>query len=135
VHAAFIDHVTILIRDYEASRAFYRGALAPWGAGISTSATRPAFRPEGSEDVFLTPGEPGAPVHFAFAAPDRETVARFHEAALAAGGRDNGGPGLRPQQDRAAKLVRAKPQPFTVVSNQTVRVDTDIDRVFTKRGP
>ena len=66
-------------------------------------------------------------MHIAFAAPDRETVARFHEAALAAGGRDNVGPGLRPQQDRAAKLVRAKPQPFTVVSNQTVRVDTDID--------
>jgi len=59
-------------------------------------------------------------VHIAFAAPDRETVARFHEAALAAGGRDNAGPGLRPQQDRAAKLVRPKPQPFTVVSNQMV---------------
>src|SRR5713226_6895988 len=32
VRAAFIDHVTILVRDYEASRAFYRGALAPWGS-------------------------------------------------------------------------------------------------------
>jgi hypothetical protein len=67
-------------------------------------------------------------VHIAFAAPDRETVARFHEAALAAGGGDNGGSaGLRPQQDCAAKLVRAKPQPFTFVSNQTVHVETGVD--------
>ena len=38
---------------------------------------------------------PGGPVHLAFQAPDREAVERFHEAALAAGGRDNGGPGER----------------------------------------
>ena len=40
-------------------------------------------------------GEPSGPVHLAFAAPDRETVDRFQEAALAAGGRENGAPGER----------------------------------------
>jgi len=49
VRAAFIDHVTILVRDYEASRAFYRGALAPGAAGSSTSATRPAFGPRAAK--------------------------------------------------------------------------------------
>ena len=53
--------------------------------------------PEGSEDFWIAPGEPTAPVHIAFAAPDRATVDAFHAAALAAGGRDNGRPGLRPQ--------------------------------------
>ncbi len=45
----------------------------------------------------IAPGEPGAPVHVAFAALDRATVDAFYEAALAAGGRDNGAPGLRPR--------------------------------------
>jgi catechol 2,3-dioxygenase-like lactoylglutathione lyase family enzyme len=42
-------------------------------------------------------GEPGYPLHVAFAAEDRATVEAFHEVAVAAGGRDNGGPGLRPE--------------------------------------
>ena len=40
--------------------------------------------------------EPTTPIHLAFASPDRPTVDRFHEAALAAGGEDHGAPGLRP---------------------------------------
>jgi catechol 2,3-dioxygenase-like lactoylglutathione lyase family enzyme len=59
------------------------------------------FGPEGSEDFWIRPGEPGAPVHVAFAAHDRETVEAFHDAALAAGGRDYGPPALRPQYHAA----------------------------------
>jgi catechol 2,3-dioxygenase-like lactoylglutathione lyase family enzyme len=56
-----------------------------------------ALGPEGSEDLVLAQGEPAAAIHLAFLAHDPETVAAFHAAALEAGGRDNGGPGRRPQ--------------------------------------
>jgi catechol 2,3-dioxygenase-like lactoylglutathione lyase family enzyme len=48
-------------------------------------------------DFFIRQGERAAPLHLAFAAPDRQTVDAFHAAALAAGGADNGAPGLRPR--------------------------------------
>ena len=94
-----VDHVGLTVSDYEASKRFYEAALAPlgfrllyekeWGAG---------FGAEGVDDFGLRAGEPvtrGA--HVAFVAESREAVERFHEAALAVGGRDNGGPGIRPQ--------------------------------------
>jgi catechol 2,3-dioxygenase-like lactoylglutathione lyase family enzyme len=94
--AAFIDHVTLVVRDYEASKRFYRAALAPWGSREVDYGDATGFGPEGSEDLVVAPGEPGAPLHVAFAAPDRATVDAFYERALAAGGRDHGAPGLRP---------------------------------------
>ncbi len=95
---AFIDHVTLTVRDYEASKRFYAAALAPWGSRQVELTDATAFGPQGCEDLVIAPGEPTAgPVHLAFAAPDRETVHAFYEAALAAGGRDYGPPGLRPQ--------------------------------------
>jgi catechol 2,3-dioxygenase-like lactoylglutathione lyase family enzyme len=97
MRGVFIDHVTIPVRDYEASKRFYRGALSPWQGGKVDLDGATAFGPEGAADIAVTPGEPGDPVHVAVAAPDRATVDAFHAAALAAGGRDNGGPGLRPQ--------------------------------------
>jgi catechol 2,3-dioxygenase-like lactoylglutathione lyase family enzyme len=52
---------------------------------------------EGGGDFWIGEGEPpAAPVHVAFAAADRATVDKFHRAAVEAGGRDNGAPGLRP---------------------------------------
>jgi catechol 2,3-dioxygenase-like lactoylglutathione lyase family enzyme len=52
---------------------------------------------EGKPDFWIREAEPvRPPVHVAFASPDRETVDAFYEAAMAAGGRDNGPPGLRP---------------------------------------
>jgi catechol 2,3-dioxygenase-like lactoylglutathione lyase family enzyme len=96
--AAFVDHLTLRVRDLEASRRFYRAALSPWGSReVELESGEISFGPEGSEDLAIAPGEPSGPIHLAFAAPDRETVDRFHEAALAAGGRDNGAPGERPQ--------------------------------------
>jgi len=97
MRGVFIDHVTLVVRDVAASRRFYRGALAPWGSREVDYGDGVAFGPEGSEDVAVSAGEPAAAIHLAFAAPDRATVDAFHEAALAAGGRDNGPPGLRPQ--------------------------------------
>jgi catechol 2,3-dioxygenase-like lactoylglutathione lyase family enzyme len=97
-----IDHVSIGVSDLDRSRDFYRRALAPlgfseheaWQEGVREA----TFGLEGSADFAISLEYPtGAPVHVAFAAESRELVDAFHTAALAAGGRDNGGPGPRPE--------------------------------------
>jgi catechol 2,3-dioxygenase-like lactoylglutathione lyase family enzyme len=93
---AFIDHLTLPVRDLQASRRFYAAALEPWGSHEVEGEWGISFGPPGSEDVAIASGEPSGPVHLALSAPDRATVERFYEAALAAGGRDNGPPGERP---------------------------------------
>ena len=93
----FIDHLTLLVADVAASRRFYERALEPFGIETHELGDAVGFGPPGAVDFYVAPGEPTAPVHVAFAAPDRQTVDAFHAAALAAGGRDNGPPGLRPQ--------------------------------------
>ena len=96
LRAAFVDHLTLTVRDLEASRRFYEGALAPFGIRIVESSQGPiGFGPDGSEDFWIKPGVPPAAVHVAFVAPDRATVNAFYQAALEAGGRDNGSPGER----------------------------------------
>jgi len=94
--AAFIDHLTIPVRDVATSSRFYEAALAPFGIETAEIDGVFGFGPPGSVDFFVGEGEPAA-LHIAFAAPDRATVDAFHAAALAAGGHDNGAPGLRPQ--------------------------------------
>jgi catechol 2,3-dioxygenase-like lactoylglutathione lyase family enzyme len=93
----FIDHLAIPVRNVTASKRFYAAALAPFGIEMAEEEDAVGFGPPGSVDFFVTEGEPAAPMHIAFAAPDRATVDAFHAAALAAGGRDNGAPGLRPR--------------------------------------
>ena len=93
---AFIDHLTVRVRDYEASKRFYLAALAPFHPKVyEIEGPSWGIGPEGSEDLWIAPGEPSAPVHIAFAAPDRDTVDAFHAAALELGFRDNGAPGER----------------------------------------
>jgi catechol 2,3-dioxygenase-like lactoylglutathione lyase family enzyme len=97
MRAAFIDHLTLRVRDVERSRRFYEQALAPFGIRVVESSQGPiGFGPEGSEDFWIEAGQPTASVHVAFLAHDRATVEAFHEAAVAAGGKDNGPPGVRP---------------------------------------
>jgi catechol 2,3-dioxygenase-like lactoylglutathione lyase family enzyme len=87
-----IDHVHFRVRDLEASRTFYRAALAAVGREL-TAEGETFFA---ADELFVSAdAEPTERLHLAFQAPDRETVHRFHEAALAAGGRDNGPPGER----------------------------------------
>jgi catechol 2,3-dioxygenase-like lactoylglutathione lyase family enzyme len=93
----FIDHLTLPVRDLEASRSFYRSALAPFGVEEVEAWGGVGWGPPGRVDFFISQGQPTAPLHLAFAAPDRATVDAFHAAALAAGGTDNGAPGLRPR--------------------------------------
>jgi catechol 2,3-dioxygenase-like lactoylglutathione lyase family enzyme len=93
-----IDHVNIGVADLAASRAFYERALAPLGyVALMERPYGVGFGRDGKPDFWVSDRPTSAPLHVAFAAPDRATVDAFHGAALAAGGRDNGAPGLRPQ--------------------------------------
>ena len=87
-----IDHVHLKVRDLSASRRFYDAVLGALGL--------PAMEDYGEllegDELCLSLGEPiTSGLHLAFQAADRDAVRRFHAAALAAGGRDNGGPGER----------------------------------------
>ena len=92
-----IDHLKLFVRDVGRSRAFYEQALAPLGIHVVMEPA-PGVIGMGTEFPFLWLN-PGAPTHchVALRAPDREAVDAFHAAALAAGAKDNGAPGLRPQ--------------------------------------
>ncbi|GLQ78333.1 glyoxalase [Mesorhizobium huakuii] len=103
-----LHHISFGVSNIERAAAFYDAALAPlgyvrvWddlrpgepdqavGYGIPGGGDKLAIklRPEGQP--------PGPGFHLAFAAPDRQSIGQFHAAALAHGGRDNGGPGPRP---------------------------------------
>jgi len=95
------DHVKFGVSDYAASKAFYLKALEPLGVAV-VSEGAPAYgvelcRPEGKVSLCLCQtGEKPAHLHLAFAAENRRQVEAFHRAALGAGGKDNGAPGLRP---------------------------------------
>jgi catechol 2,3-dioxygenase-like lactoylglutathione lyase family enzyme len=86
-----IDHVHLVVRDLETSKTFYRGVLRALGRDLSGEGEGYFF----SDELFVTPGDAISHVHLAFQSGDREGVHRFYEAALAAGGTDNGAPGER----------------------------------------
>jgi catechol 2,3-dioxygenase-like lactoylglutathione lyase family enzyme len=87
-----LDHVHLRVADLEASKRFYRAVLASLGRDLGGEG--PGYF--SADELFVSDdGAPTERVHLAFQAPNRETVQRFHEAALAAGGRDNGAPGER----------------------------------------
>jgi catechol 2,3-dioxygenase-like lactoylglutathione lyase family enzyme len=100
-----IDHTGIHVADLERSLAFYIRALAPLGyevvkrlpgaVGLGVLAGHGASLDPGG-DFWIAEAEPLTPrPHVAFSAADHAAVDAFHAAALAAGGRDNGGPGIR----------------------------------------
>jgi catechol 2,3-dioxygenase-like lactoylglutathione lyase family enzyme len=93
-----LDHVGFAVSDYAHSRAFYEQALAPLGLTIVLEPKgQAAGFGEGGKPFFWieTHGQVAHGIHVAFAAHDRATVDAFHAAALAAGGTDNGAPGVR----------------------------------------
>lgn len=96
------DHVGLAVTDFAKSKAFYEKALAPFGykllfgedgvyAGFGSD--RPQF--------WISQGDAEHPIvtgaHVAFSCKNRESVDAFHAAAIAAGAKDNGAPGLRPE--------------------------------------
>jgi catechol 2,3-dioxygenase-like lactoylglutathione lyase family enzyme len=94
-----LDHVSLPVSDLERSKRFYEKALSPLGYELIMEhrISGVGFGQSGKPDFWIRQGELGASVHVAFASEDRATVAAFHEGAMAAGGRDNGKPGLRPE--------------------------------------
>jgi catechol 2,3-dioxygenase-like lactoylglutathione lyase family enzyme len=94
-----IDHGSLNVRDLAAAKAFYAEALEPLGYRVFTELDEHVgFQAgEAGPDFWISRrGGPGTGNHVCFRARDRETVEAFHTAALAAGGADNGPPGLRP---------------------------------------
>lgn len=101
-----LDHVGFAVADAERSRAFYEAALAPIGIGLIMSVTPDQTESGGTAHGFGANGKPffwvgdnervGEGTHVAFAVETRPLVDAFYAAAIAAGGRDNGPPGLRP---------------------------------------
>jgi catechol 2,3-dioxygenase-like lactoylglutathione lyase family enzyme len=92
-----LDHVGIHISDFDKSKAFYGAALAPLGIELVMAFPGAAgFGRGGKPEFWFSLGQDARKVHVAFTAPDRAAVDAFYHAAMAAGGRDNGAPGLRP---------------------------------------
>ena len=100
-----IDHIGFAVSDYQRSKAFYAQALAPLGYALimevgaqQTESGHPAagFGAGGKPDFWIG-GEGGLakPVHIAILADSRSVVDAFYAAAIAAGARDNGAPGIR----------------------------------------
>ena len=92
------DHVSLKVADFSKSLAFYRAALAPLGfvpQHVDEAGKSAGFGPKGEVGLWIAEGKPRSNAHLAFESPDRAAVARFYEAALGAGGKDNGKPGLR----------------------------------------
>jgi catechol 2,3-dioxygenase-like lactoylglutathione lyase family enzyme len=100
-----IDHIGFPVSDYARAKAFYGKALAPLGYVLimevpdnltGSGAPAAGYGRDGKPDFWIG-GEGGLekPVHIAILANDRATVDAFHAAALAAGAKDNGAPGIR----------------------------------------
>jgi catechol 2,3-dioxygenase-like lactoylglutathione lyase family enzyme len=99
-----IDHLGFAVRDVDQAKAFYLAALAPLGIKALVEVTPEqsggeahiGFGANGRPFFWIATGKPvEGPVHIAFTAANRATVDAFYQAALAAGGRDNGAPGIR----------------------------------------
>ena len=94
-----IDHTGVGVASAKKSLAFYKAALAPLGyQALMEGEGYAGFGVPPKPDFWIGEGQPNVPaVHVAFSASSRSAVDAFYKAALAAGGRDNGLPGLRPQ--------------------------------------
>jgi catechol 2,3-dioxygenase-like lactoylglutathione lyase family enzyme len=100
-----LEHIGIAVSDLNKSKAFYAKALGPLSISLMMELTaeqtgggdHAGFGKDGKPFFWIgSGGRPSGPVHFAFSATSRDEVVAFHRAALAAGGKDNGAPGLRP---------------------------------------
>lgn len=87
------DHVHLRVADMAASERFYRAVIGAVNPDVAFRTTPHSFS---ADELYISPADgPVSHVHIAFQAKDEAAVKRFYEAGLAAGGRDNGAPGLR----------------------------------------
>jgi catechol 2,3-dioxygenase-like lactoylglutathione lyase family enzyme len=114
-----LDHFGFVVRDLAVSRRFYEAALKPLGLTVIQEQPTAFIVARSQTDripfIYIGAGRPSfwtpesqagrSPVHYGFAANDRASVDAFYNAGLAAGGRDNGAPGLRREGYYAAYLL------------------------------
>ena len=101
-----IEHISLRCRNAGASRTFYEQALAPLGYKMDRNyGDAFGFIQGGRHDFWVTKGKVGTPNHLAFHADDERAVEDFYRAAIAAGGKDNGAPGLRNEYGYAAFVL------------------------------
>jgi catechol 2,3-dioxygenase-like lactoylglutathione lyase family enzyme len=102
-----IDHLSIGVRDVALARRFYDATLAPLGYRCLSAGEASLGYGDAAVTLWISAAERPVPaddksgLHVCFAAPTRQSVEAFHAAALAAGGKDNGKPGLRPDYGAA----------------------------------
>jgi catechol 2,3-dioxygenase-like lactoylglutathione lyase family enzyme len=90
------DHIGLRVKDLEAASRLYKAVLAPLGHVAGSSGEGYAgFGPKGKPALWLHKDRSGGGAHVCFHATDRKAVAKFHEAGIKAGAKDNGAPGLR----------------------------------------
>jgi catechol 2,3-dioxygenase-like lactoylglutathione lyase family enzyme len=96
-----LAHVAVNVTDFERAKAFYLGALEPLGYRVvyEEPDTLAYLADAHGLDLGIGRREPVGGAHVAFECGDRALVDAFYAAAMAAGGRDNGAPGLRPHYD------------------------------------
>lgn len=95
-----IDHTSVAVKNYQSAKEFYSKALAPLGYVLAMDLPEykaGGFEQDGKRDFWIGEVEVSAGVHVAFAAKNKEAVDAFYDAAIAAGGKDNGAPGYRTQ--------------------------------------
>lgn len=96
-----LNHVSIGVRDIAKTKAFYDAALKPLGYSCLSAGEGSLGYGKDAVAFWIgvtkkpVPADPNSGLHFCFNAPTRTSVDAFHKAALAAGGHDNGKPGLR----------------------------------------
>ncbi|MBU1175155.1 MAG: VOC family protein [Alphaproteobacteria bacterium] len=97
-----LDHIGIKVADFAAAKAFYEKALAPLGITAlmvvdEESYSGAGFGRDGKPDFWISAAAGAtSPIHIAFSARSSDEVDAFYDAAMAAGAKDNGAPGLRP---------------------------------------
>ena len=101
-----IEHISLRCRNSRKSRKFYQQALAPLGYGVDREyGDSFGFVQNGRHDFWITKGKVGTPTHVAFLADAPAAVDAFYAAALEAGGKDNGAPGMRKDYGYAAFVL------------------------------
>jgi catechol 2,3-dioxygenase-like lactoylglutathione lyase family enzyme len=96
------DHISIGVRDLARTKRFYDAALKPLGYTCTSESETSLGYGAKATSLWISPTKSPVPadtasgLHFCFAAPNKKAVDAFHQAALAAGGKDNGKPGVRP---------------------------------------
>jgi catechol 2,3-dioxygenase-like lactoylglutathione lyase family enzyme len=91
-----LDHTAVNVTDFERGKSFYSKALEPLGYSVALEVGEFAGFADASGFSFgMFRRDPAGGAHVAFACPDHATVDAFYEAAMEAGGKDNGAPGIR----------------------------------------